>query len=200
MGIGPDPAQPPAERRVGRRSAPTPGGRRHGARGCAVLLEIHRRRSIPVSSTMPPTHGRAARTRNVTVAPLALWSANASSISSGRRRDSNAYTIRIAPMTTAQMPATVMMAASVGAGVGEGEDAERDLGQPEQEQQPPVGKDAASGEGSRRWVIVRSTMSDAPTKMASTIRLGDGQTMMTTPAAIEMTRRRRWRRGGRCRR
>src|SRR5919106_3294576 len=35
----------------------------------------------------------------------------------GRRRSSNAYTIRIAPTTTAQIPPTVMIAASVAPGL-----------------------------------------------------------------------------------
>ena len=139
-----------------------------------------------VSSTMPASAGAYRSDPEPPVAPFALWSANAWSTSSGRRRSSNAYTIRIAPMTTAQIPPTVMIAASVAPGLARARTPSGTSARPSRSSSHQSERTLRAA-NAPEMLIVPSTISHEPRKIPSTIRLGDGQTMIATPAAAERT-------------
>src|SRR3954469_6612549 len=118
------------------------------------------------------------------VAPFVLWSANAWSTSSGRCRSSNAYTTLIAPMTTAQIPPTVMIAASVAPGLARARMPSGTSARPSRSSIHQSGRTLRAA-NAPEMLIVPSTISHEPRKIPSTVRLGDGQAMIAIPAATE---------------
>jgi hypothetical protein len=117
-------------------------------------------------------------------APFEVGGAYALSSSFGRSLSWNASTTRVTPIATAQMPPTMISAASVAPGDARARTPSGTSTRPNSSsshQSPRTLRAANAPE----MLIVPITISHEPRKMPSTVRLGDGQAMVTMPAATE---------------